>query len=171
MRKRRFRRSTGLIRSCLSPGRAERHGFEYYRHGTLSLYGALKTHTGEVLGSAVPRHTSDEFVAFLTSVVETQPRRREIHIIVDNLSAHKTQKVRTFLVAHPNVRLHYTPTYSSWLNQVELWFSKIERDVTARGVFTSVTDLRRKLMRYIKQYNKTAKPVRWAYADPTRRIA
>jgi transposase len=98
----------------------------------------------------------------LTSVVETQPRRREIHIIVDNLSAHKTQKVRTFLVAHPNVRLHYTPTYSSWLNQVELWFSKIERDVIARGVFTSVTDLRRKLMRYIKQYNKTAKPVRWA---------
>jgi transposase len=155
----------------LSPGRAERHGFEYYRHGTLSLYAALNTHTGEVLGSAVPRHTSDEFVAFLTSVVETQPRRREIHIIVDNLSAHKTQKVRTFLVAHPNVRLHYTPTYSSWLNQVELWFSKIERDVIARGVFTSVTDLRRKLMRYIKQYNKTAKPVRWAYADPTRRIA
>jgi transposase len=70
--------------------------------------------------------------------------------------------------------LHYTPTYSSWLNQVELWFSKIERDVIARGVFTSLTDLRRKLMRYIKQYNKTAKPakpVRWAYADPTRRIA
>jgi transposase len=71
----------------LSPDRAERHGFEYYRHGTLSLYAALNTHTGEVLGSAVPRHTSDEFVAFLTSVVETQPRRREIHIIVDNRRA------------------------------------------------------------------------------------
>src|SRR5262245_53009339 len=155
----------------LSPGRAERHGFEYYRHGTLSLYAALNTRTGEVLGSAVPRHTSDEFVAFLASVVETQPRRRAIHVIVDNLSAHKTQKVRTFLAAHPNVRLHYTPTYSSWLNQVELWFSKIERDVIARGIFTSVTDLRRKLMRYIKQYNKTAKPFRWSYADPTRRIA
>jgi transposase len=155
----------------LSPGRAERHGFEYYRHGTLSLYAALNTHTGEVLGSAVPRHTSDDFVAFLQSVVDTQRRRREIHIIVDNLSAHKTQKVRTFLVAHPTVRLHYTPTYSSWLNQVELWFSKIERDVIARGIFTSVTDLRRKLMRYIKQYNKTAKPFRWSYADPTRRIA
>src|SRR5437899_4049653 len=155
----------------LSPGRAERHGFEYYRHGTLSLYAALNTHTGEVLGNAVPRHTSDEFVAFLTAVVATQPRRRAIHIIVDNLSAHKTQKVRTFLAAHPAVRLHYTPTYSSWLNQVELWFSKIERDVIARGIFTSVTDLRRKLMRYIKHYNKTAKPFRWSYADPTRRIA
>ena len=155
----------------LSPGRAERHGFEYYRHGTLSLYAALNTRTGEVLGSAVPRHTSDEFVAFLQSVVATQSRRREIHIIVDNLSAHKTQKVRTFLAAHPTVHLHYTPTYSSWLNQVELWFSKIERDVIARGIFTSVTDLRRKLMRYITQYNKTAKPFRWSYADPTRRIA
>jgi transposase len=155
----------------LSPGRAERHGFEYYRHGTLSLYAALNTHTGEVLGSAVPRHTSDEFVAFLHTVVETQPRRHEVHIIVDNLSAHKTQQVRTFLAAHPNVHLHYTPTYSSWLNQVELWFSKIERDVIARGIFTSVTDLRRKLMRYIRQYNKTAKPFRWSYADPARRIA
>jgi transposase len=155
----------------LSPGRAERHGFEYYRHGTLSLYAALNAHTGEVLGSAVPRHTSDEFVAFLTSVVDTQPRRRAIHIIVDNLSTHKTQQVRAFLAAHPSVRLHYTPTYSSWLNQVELWFSKIERDVIARGIFTSVSDLRRKLMQYIKHYNKTAKPFRWSYADPTRRIA
>jgi transposase len=155
----------------LSPGRAERHGFEYYRHGTLSLYAALNTRTGEVLGSAVPRHTSDEFVTFLQSVVDTQPRDRAIHVIVDNLSAHKTQKVRTFLAAHPSVRLHYTPTYASWLNQVELWLSKIERDVIARGIFTSVSDLRRKLMRYIRHYNKAAKPFRWAYADPSRRIA
>ena len=143
-----------------SPGRAERHGFEYVRHGTLSLYAALNTHTGEVVGRAASRHTSDEFVSFLDSVVNSQPAMREIHIIVDNLSAHKTQKVRTFLVAHDNVHLHYTPTYSSWLNQVELWFSKIERDVIARGIFTSVTDLRKKLMRYIKQYNKTPKPIR-----------
>jgi transposase len=108
---------------------------------------------------------------------EVVPRRRNAAaatrnpLVVDNLSAHQTQKVLTCLVAHPNVRLHYTPTYSSWLNQVELWFSKIERDVIARGVFTSVTDLRRKLMRYMKQCNKAGKPVRWAYADPTRRIA
>jgi transposase len=75
------------------------------------------------------------------------------------------------LVAHPSVHLHYTPTYSSWLNQVELWFSKIERDVTARGIFSSVADLRRKLMRYIKHYNKTATRVRWSYSDPSRRVA
>lgn len=106
----------------------------------------------------------------MRAVVDTQPRRRAIHVIVDNLSAHKTQKVRTFLAAQPTEQLHFTPTYSAWLDQVELWFSKIERGVIARGIFTSVTDLRRKLMRYIKHYNKTAKPFRWAYADPSRRI-
>lgn len=155
----------------LSPGRAERHGFEYYRHGTLSLYAAFNTRTGEVLGQTAPRHTSDDFLAFLTQVVDSQPRSREIHIILDNLATHKTQKVRTFLATHPRVHLHFTPTYSSWLNQVELWFAKIERDVLARGVFTSVADLRRKILRYIRRYNDAPKPIRWAYADPSRRIA
>ena len=84
----------------------------------------------------------------------TQPRRREIHIILDNLAAHKTKQVQAFLAAHPAVRLHFTPTYSSWLNQVELWFAKIERDVLARGMFTSVADLRRKILRYIRRYNR-----------------
>ena len=97
-------------------------------------------------------------------------RRHAIHIIVDNLSAHKTQKVRTFLAAHPTVRLHYTPTYSSWLNQVELWFSKIERDVINRGIFKSVKDLSRKIMTYIRHYNDNAKPMKWSYRDPTHRI-
>ena len=154
----------------LSPGRAERHGFEYYRHGTLSLYAAFNTQTGEVLGKTASRHTSAEFVAFLADLVAHQPRRKEIHVIVDNLSAHKTQRVEQFLDEHPNVKLHFTPTYSSWLNQVELWFAKIERDVIARGVFTSVPDLKRKLMRYIRQYNKAPKAVKWKYSDPGRRI-
>ena len=154
----------------LSPGRAERHGFEYKRHGTLSLYAAFNTKTGEVLGKTVTRHTSAEFVAFLTDVVANQPKRKEIHVIADNLSAHKTPKVEEFLGEHPNVHLHFTPTYSSWLNQVELWFAKIERDVIARGVFTSVPDLKRKLMRYIRQYNKNPRTVKWKYFDPSRRI-
>jgi transposase len=91
-------------------------------------------------------------------------------VIADNLSAHKTKQVTEFLDWHPNVHLHFTPTYSSWLNQVELWFAKIERDVIARGVFTSVPDLRRKLMRYIRQYNKAPKTIKWRYRDPSRRI-
>ena len=155
----------------LSPGRAERHGFEYVRHGTLSLYAALETQTGAVIGKTAERHTSDEFVGFLEQIVSTQRRDREIHIIADNLSAHKTAKVMAFLDAHPNVQLHYTPTYASWLNQVELWFAKVKRDLLTRGIFTSVTDLARKLRRFITKYNERAKPVRWAYVDPSRRIA
>lgn len=155
----------------LSPGRAERHGFEYYRHGTLSLYAAFNTKTGEVLGKTAERHTSAEFVAFLTDIVVNQPAGKEIHVIADNLSAHKTKRVDAFLAEHDNVHLHFTPTYSSWLNQVELWFAKIERDVIARGVFTSVPDLKRKLMRYIRQYNKAPRTVKWKYFDPSRRIS
>jgi transposase len=97
-------------------------------------------------------------VAFLADICTHQPKRKEIHVICDNLSAHKTPRVEEFLLAHANVHLHYTPTYSSWLNQVELWFAKIERDVIARGIFSSVADLKRKLMRYIRQYNPTARP-------------
>jgi transposase len=154
----------------LSPGRAERHGFEYYRHGTLSLYAALNPQTGEVIGQTADRHTSKDFVAFLKEVVDTQPAEREIHIILDNLSTHKTELVRTYLAEHPNVQFHFTPTYSSWLNQVESWFSKLQREVIDRGIFTSVADLRRKIIRYIRLYQKTAKPFRWKYSDPRKRI-
>ena len=154
----------------LSPGRAERHGFEYVRRGTLSLYAAFNTKTGAVQGKTVRRHTSQEFVAFLEQVVTSQERKREIHIILDNLSAHKTAKVAKFLEDNPKVHLHFTPTYSSWLNKVELWFSKIERDLIHRGVFTSTKDLTRKIMRYIRNYNEDPKPVKWTYNDPSRRI-
>ena len=154
----------------LSPGRAERHGFEYYRHGTLSLYAALDTKTGRVHGKTAARHTSADFVDFLGEVVAQCRPNQEIHIILDNLSAHKTQTVRDFLDAHQRVRLHFTPTYSSWLNQVEIWFAKIERDVIARGVFTSVPDLARKLRRYINAYSANAQPIRWKYSDVSRRI-
>jgi transposase len=154
----------------LSPGRAERHGFEYVRNGTLSLYAALNTATGSVIGRTATRHTSEEFVAFLGALVAMHPSDREIHVILDNLSTHKTQRVQEFLGLHTNVHLHFTPTYSSWLNQVELWFKKVERDVIARGVFTSTANLSRKLMRYIREHNKTARPVKWSYSDPSRRI-
>jgi transposase len=154
----------------LSPGRAERHGFEYYRHGTLSLYAALNTKTGEVIGKTAARHTSEEFVAFLSDMLAHQPKHREIHIIVDNLSAHKTKRVEEFLTRHKNVTIHYTPTYSSWLNQVELWFGKIERDVIARGIFSSLPDLRRKIMRYIHEGNKSPQPIKWTYSDLRNRI-
>jgi len=149
----------------LSAGRAEKHGFEYYRHGTLSLYAALDIRTGKVQGKTASRHTSSEFIDFLTEIVKCNPGPEEIHIVLDNLSAHKTSAVKEFLEQNPRVSFHFTPTYSSWLNQVEIWFAKIERDVLARGVFTSVTDLSRKIMKYIRAYAKSARPFNWKYTD------
>jgi transposase len=154
----------------LSPGRAERHGFEYFRHGTLSLYAALDTKTGTVLGKTAAKHTSAEFVAFLAELEASQSQDKELHVVVDNLSAHKTDRVELFLKEHPRVKMHFTPTYSSWLNQVECWFAKIERDVIARGVFTSVKDLAKKIMHYIRRYNRQAKPIKWTYRNTRNRI-
>jgi transposase len=154
----------------LSPGRAERQGFEYYRHGTLSLYAALNVKSGKVEGRTAARHTSAEFVKFLTGLVRRARWAREVHVILDNLSAHKTPAVKAFLETNPKVKFHFTPTYSSWLNQVEIWFAKIQRQVIDRGIFTSVTDLQRKLMRYIRAYVKVAKPIQWTYRDVKRRI-
>jgi len=130
------------------------------------LYAALDVKTGKVEGRTAKRHTSAEFIAFLIELVKKARWAREIHIVLDNLSAHKTQAVEDFLVENPKVRFHFTPTYSSWLNQVELWFAKIQRDVIARGVFTSVADLARKLRRYIRAYARSAKPFRWTFTDP-----
>lgn len=103
-------------------------------------------------------------------MVATQPAQREVHVILDTFSTHKTDLVHAFLQQHANVTFHFTPTYSSWLNQVESWFSKLQRDVIDRGIFTSVADLKRKIVRYIRPYQKTAKPFQWKYSDVTKRI-
>jgi transposase len=155
----------------LSPGRAERHGFKYVRHGTLSLYAALEVATGRVHGQPTERHTSLDFLAFMDKVVAAQPADRPIHVILDNQSTHKTKAVAAWLAEHTNVQFHFTPTYSSWLNQVEIWFSKIERDMIARGVFTSKNDLRRKLLQYIRAHSKSCRPFHWRHSDPKKRIS
>ena len=90
-------------------------------------------------------------------------------VICDDASSHKTELVEAFLAEHANVRIHYTPTYSSWLNQIENWFSRIQRDVISRGIFTSLKDLDKKLMRYIRQHNEAPKPLKSTYDDPRRR--
>jgi transposase len=158
----------------LKPHRLDRYmasndpQFEQKAAAIIGLY--LNPQTGEVFGQTAARHTSQEFVTFLEEVVATQPAQREVHVILDNFATHKTELVQHFLEQHPNVSLHFTPTYSSWLNQVEAWFSKLQRDVIDRGIFTSVADLKRKILRYIRLYQKTAKPFQWKYSDVRKRI-
>lgn len=150
---------------------SQKRVIDSYRPGTLSLYAAFNTQTEESLGKTASRHTSAEFVAFLTDILFSQPAGREIHVIADNLSAHKTVQVKEFLVAHCNVHLHFAPTYSSWLKQVATWFAQIEHDVAARTELTSVSNLRRKLMSHIRYCNKAPKAVKWMHCDPTPRVA
>jgi hypothetical protein len=154
----------------LSPGRAERLGFEYCRHGTLSFYAALGTRAGKVFGKTATRYASVEFVRFLTEWVSSRPARQAIHFILNNLSAHKTTIVKGFLEDHANVDLHFTPTCSSWLNQVGIRFSLIEREVIWRGVFSSVPDLARKLLCFTRVYSDHAKLVKWKDSYPSRHI-
>ncbi len=154
----------------LSPGRAERHGFEYYRHGTLSLYAALDVKTGQVQGMTAGRHTSKEFIAFLEGLVQRTGWAKQIHVVLDNLLPTRPKTSRDSWLSIRKCAFISPPTYSSWLNQVELWFAKIQRDVIRRGVFTSVADLGKKLRRYIRLYSKSAKPFCWTYTDPSRRI-
>ena len=142
MKRRRFRRWIASIRCCRwRPAAPSATASSTTDTARSRCTPRLNTKTGEIIGQTVPRHTSEAFVDFLSDVLATQPPRRDIHVIVDNLSAHKTKRVQAFLEAHPRVHLHFTPTYASWLNQVELWFGKIERDLLARGIFTSLPDL------------------------------
>ena len=154
---------------ALRAGGVERRGFEYVRHGTCSLYAALEVATGKVMGRCRKRHRSQELCQFLSSVIAGRSEK-QIHIILDNLSAHKTKTVQAWLKAHPGVHLHYTPTYSSWLNQVEIWFGMITSQCIRRGSFRSVRDLIQRIDTYIKGYNQNATPFTWTYRDTRKRI-
>lgn len=144
----------------LRPGQVERRSFEYKRNGTTSLYAALAVHSGEVVGHCTAKHRHEEFLDFVRLLVRTYPGR-QLHLIVDNFSAHKHKDVRRWLRRHHNVHLHFTPTYASWLNQVELWFSILSRKVIRRGVFPSVKALVQAIMAFIERYSREGKPFQW----------
>jgi transposase len=153
----------------LQPQRPERQTVEYVRHGTVSLLAALEVHSGKVVGRCVPRHTSEEFVKFLDEAVATH-RGKTIHVILDNLAVHKAPVVQAWAKKHSQVTFHFTPTYASWLNQIEIWLGMITRDCIRRGVFHSVSDLAHKIMTYIRFYNRNAQPFHWTYRNPRKRI-
>ena len=145
------------------PGIPLRQEFEYRRHGTAVLFAGLKVHEGTVAGWVSDSTRSDNFVEFLGDLVAQTPSGLNLHCIVDNLSAHTTAKVDAFLEENPQVHLHFTPTHASWLNQVELFFSILERRLLRRGEFDSVDHLAERVIAFINDYNRRAAPFRWTY--------
>jgi transposase len=151
-------RAQGWLR--LPNGRAVTgRSHEYTRHGTTNLFAALNVATGEVHGHHAQRRRRVEFLGFMNRVVAAHGNR-EIHVILDNLNIHKPKHDR-WLQRHKNVRFHYTPTHASWLNQIEIWFSKLSRDALAGASFTSPEALRAAIDSYIRVHNANAKPFRW----------
>lgn len=145
----------------LRPGVPERQTHDYVRHGTTTLYAALRVLDGVVIGQCRRRHRSQEFVQFLRRVDQATPKRQQLHLILDNLSAHKSPAVRRWLARHPRVHFHFVPTSSSWLNLVERWFLEITRVRIRRGTFTSVPALERAIGEYLTHYNQQPQPFIW----------
>jgi putative transposase len=139
---------------------------DYVRHGTTTLFAALDIATGAVFTACKPRHRHQEFLSFLRHLDQSVPPELDVHLIVDNYATHKHPKVRTWLAQRPRYHPHYTPTYSSWLNQVERWFGLITQRAIRRGSFTSVKDLVQKIDAFVQQYNGSSRPFVWtATAD------
>ena len=145
----------------LRPGQCERHTHDYERHGTINLFAALDVKTGRVIGSLHRRHRAKEFLAFLKKIDGEVSDDLEVHLILDNYSTHKVPAVRRWLVRHPRFHLHFTPTYSSWINLVELWFAKLTDKKLKRAAHRSVKRLMDDLKRYIEIKNENPKPFEW----------
>ncbi len=145
----------------LRPGVPERQTHDYVRHGTTTLYAALRVLDGVVIGECRRRHRTREFVRFLNRLEQATPTRQSLHLILDNLSAHKSPPVQRWRARHPRVHFHFVPTSSSWLNLVERWFLEITRVRIRRGTFTSVPALERAIREYLTHYNHTPKPFAW----------
>ena len=139
---------------------------DYIRHGTTTLFAALNVATGTVISPCRRRHRHQEFLAFLRHIDASVPSDLAIHLIVDNYATHKHPKVRTWLGLRPRYHVHYTPTYASWLNQVELWFRRISQQAIRRGSFRSVKELIAKIDHFVQTHNAKARPFSWtATAD------
>lgn len=139
---------------------------DYVRHGTTTLFAALNISTGQVLTSCKQRHRHQEFLGFLKTVDVNVPGDLDVHLIVDNYATHKHPKIKRWLAARPRYHVHYTPTYASWLNQVEIWFNIITQKAIRRGTFKSVKELVAKINQFVQKYNTATCPFVWtATAD------
>ena len=139
---------------------------DYFRHGTTTLFAALDIANGTVIGQCKTRHRHQEFLTFLRHIERNVPKDLDIHLVMDNYATHKHPKVRNWLAKRPRFHVHFTPTYASWLNQVERWFGIISQRAIKRGSFKNVKDLTTRIERFIQQYNENPVPFMWtASAD------
>jgi transposase len=150
----------------IKPGRAQTMIHDYKRNGTTTLFAALDVLTGSVIGQCLPRHRHVEFLKFLRTIDREVPNRLQVHLILDNYAIHKHPAVQSWLAKHPRFHLHFTPTSSSWLNLVEIFFGQLTDKAIRRGVFHSVSDLIHAIDRYLAATNTAPQPFVWtATAD------
>jgi len=145
-------------------GNAKRHTTTYKRNGTVSLIAALAVHQGEVTAQTMEKNNHENFLKFLKKLYRKYPKKH-LHIIADNLTVHKHKKVKEWISSKKRITMHFTPTYSSWLNQIEIWFNILSKDVLKGGIWHSKQQLVDQLIEYIETYNQTrAKPFEWTYS-------
>jgi transposase len=145
----------------MRPGQAERRSHDYTRHGTLSLFAALDTATGKVVGRCFARHRAREFRAFLNTIEAHVPPDLDVHIIMDNVSSHKTQAIRNWFAKRPRWHVHHTPTSASWISQVERFFANLTDKQIRRGVHRSTDELETAIKTYIDAVNANPRPFVW----------
>ena len=145
----------------MRPGMVERRTHDYRRHGTVSLFAALNTATGKVIAQTHQRHRAKEFRSFLDTIDENVPPQLAVHLVMDNLSTHKSPTIKRWLLRHPRFHVHFTPTYASWLNQVERWFALLEQRQIKRGSHRSVKALVAAIRDFVERSNDNARPFRW----------
>jgi transposase len=145
----------------MMPGMPERRTHDYLRHGITTLFAALDVATGTVIGSIHRRHRAVEFKKFLTKLDREAPAELDVHLICDNYSTHKAPAIVAWLAAHPRFHMHFTPTYSSWLNQVERWFGLLTDKQLRRGAHRSIQALEKDIRTWTEQWNTNPKPFTW----------
>jgi transposase len=145
----------------LAPGLPERRTHDYLRHGTTTLFAALDVATGKVIGQLHRRHRSTEFLKFLATLEQETPAKLDVHLIMDNYGTHKSPTVRAWFARHPRFHVHFTPTSTSWINQVERWFALITEKQIRRGSHRSTMALETAIRDYLNIYNKNPRPFKW----------
>jgi transposase len=145
----------------MMPASTEKQTHTYVRHGTTSLFAALDVATGRVIGKCRRRHRSSEFVEFLKQLDNSVPPELDVHVILDNLQTHKTPAAHRWFLRHPRFHVHFTPTYTSWLNQVERWFALLEQKALKRGVHRSTLELETAIYEFIEVSNEEPRPYLW----------